>query len=189
MTTYIYTENIPDTPNDPADDQPNMKINTNSVAGILSEDHIPFVGNSTNGRHKKITFNDVASPAAPANPVSILYTAVNAAAKSWPFFRNSEDIFSVMPDPTNTGTNFGFKLGKIIVNYGSIAFAGVSTMTVTLDIQCTAVESLIAMGKDTTFGTIVVSAAPVGAGPFTQITVTLRASIGSGTVYYLLIGS
>jgi hypothetical protein len=40
-----YTTGIPDTPNNPSNDQPSMKINTNSINSIIQIDHHGFVDN------------------------------------------------------------------------------------------------------------------------------------------------
>ena len=44
-----YSLNIPDAPNNPSQDQPLMKANTNAISTFLATDHIPFnVPNSGN---------------------------------------------------------------------------------------------------------------------------------------------
>lgn len=42
MTLYDYTLDIPDGPNSPSQDQPNMKINNNNIASLIGVDHIGF---------------------------------------------------------------------------------------------------------------------------------------------------
>lgn len=53
MATYAYNRDIPESTNDPSVDQPNMKINTNSIDDLISEDHVSF-GVANGGYHKVI---------------------------------------------------------------------------------------------------------------------------------------
>jgi len=53
MTNVIYNRNIPDGPNNPSQDQPKMKTNTNSLDDLISIDHIGF-GNNQGGYHNVI---------------------------------------------------------------------------------------------------------------------------------------
>jgi len=46
MSFFQYIQDVPDAPNNPSDDQPDMKINTNSTYGILAVDHVGFNENS-----------------------------------------------------------------------------------------------------------------------------------------------
>ncbi len=52
MTFQTYNLNIPDAPNDPSVDQPNMQTNTNSIPAIIAIDHFAF-GDNNGGRHKQ----------------------------------------------------------------------------------------------------------------------------------------
>ncbi len=70
MTNVIYNRDIPDGPNNPSQDQPKMKTNTNSLDSLISIDHIGF-GNNQGGYHKDIhqpffgTWNPVARTITP----------------------------------------------------------------------------------------------------------------------------
>jgi hypothetical protein len=59
MPNYTYNQDIPDGPNNPSTDQPNMKTNTNSIYDLLGGDStvdmIGF-GDSNGGWHRKITY-------------------------------------------------------------------------------------------------------------------------------------
>ncbi len=46
MTNFDYNTDIPDGPNNPSNDQPLMKTNTNSIDGIIAVDHIGFQQNN-----------------------------------------------------------------------------------------------------------------------------------------------
>lgn len=53
MTNVIYNIDIPDGPNNPSQDQPKMKTNTNSLKSLIEIDHIGF-GNNQGGYHNVI---------------------------------------------------------------------------------------------------------------------------------------
>src|SRR2546430_8289315 len=56
-TNFTYTTNIPLATNEPSVDQPNMKINTNSINSIIGVDHLTFgtaTGTQSDGYHKVI---------------------------------------------------------------------------------------------------------------------------------------
>lgn len=52
MTNFTYINNIPNGPDNPSDDQPNMKTNTNSISDIIDVDHIGF-GQANGGYHRQ----------------------------------------------------------------------------------------------------------------------------------------
>lgn len=53
MANYDYNTGIPNGPNNPSDDQPLMLINTNSIPGLVAEDHNGF-GINNGGFHTVI---------------------------------------------------------------------------------------------------------------------------------------
>lgn len=56
MPTFTYTDDIPDANHNPSTDQPDMKINTNSIDSIIAVDHYSFEegGLDRDGYHKII---------------------------------------------------------------------------------------------------------------------------------------
>jgi hypothetical protein len=64
MTQYTYIRDIPNGPNDPADDQPNMKINTNSTDSIFAEDHYSF-NVPDGGFHKQVRMDSLLAQPTP----------------------------------------------------------------------------------------------------------------------------
>lgn len=51
--TFSYTKDIPNAPNNPSKDQPNMKVNTNSTNDLIAVDHFSFnVANG--GKHEQV---------------------------------------------------------------------------------------------------------------------------------------
>ena len=55
MTNFTAVQDIPDAPNNPSSDQPNMKTNTNSMISIWDVDHIGF-NVSNGGTHEQVSF-------------------------------------------------------------------------------------------------------------------------------------
>ena len=67
MTNFAYTNNIPFENNSPSVDQPPMKINTNSISGLIAVDHIGFDFNN-GGAHQQVQLLETAGGAIP-NPL------------------------------------------------------------------------------------------------------------------------
>ena len=103
-----------------------MQINTNAVDRLVAVDHVSF--NTTgSGQHMQITFNGNNAPGGlPTDPSSIIFTKNNIAGHPYPFFLNSElgsvaGALAFLPDLVTVGSNYGFKLGTMIFNFGSAA--------------------------------------------------------------------
>lgn len=95
MTNVTYNLDIPDGPNNPSDDQPLMKVNTNAVNTILNVDHIGFNDND-GGLHQQVTFNDKNAAGAQTDPESVLYTGSGTASSvSQLLYRNQNGIFQI----------------------------------------------------------------------------------------------
>ena len=60
MTTFPYTDNVPNPPNSPSVDVVNMQRNTNSISGIIALDHVGF-GVPNGGTHNQSTYNTLVS--------------------------------------------------------------------------------------------------------------------------------
>lgn len=117
MSVLSYTEDIPNPPNIPAQDVPNMKANTNSLFSIWTRDHVGFNASfmgAVSGQHLQVTFNTTTSQSAPTNPASILYTFLDAASNPQLKFLNSGNS-----NQYNVGTNGSTTLfGGIIIKWG-----------------------------------------------------------------------
>ncbi len=93
MTNFTYNPDIPDGPNNPSDDQPKMKINTNSTAGIINVDHIGF-GQNNGGTHRQVTLTNEPAPGLGGGN-GVLF-ANDANSNSWPFWQNSLQSFQII---------------------------------------------------------------------------------------------
>jgi hypothetical protein len=81
--TFSYNPNLPNPPDDPADDVPGMQINATSISNILAVDHVGF--NVTGGgQHAKITFNANNSPTPPVSPPVLFTNNPGSAPLNYP---------------------------------------------------------------------------------------------------------
>lgn len=88
-----YTTGIPDTPNNPSNDQPNMKVNTNSINSWVQVDHHGF-GDNLGGYHT-IVHQDTASRTR---------SGAGAVTSGFPAaIPNINQIFSALSTPDTTG--------------------------------------------------------------------------------------
>jgi len=90
MANFSYNTGVPDAPNDPSVDQPDMLTNTQNAALIWEEDHVGFNANN-GGKHTHVTLVNVAVPPAQVNPASYLGTQFGVASAATPelYFTNS----------------------------------------------------------------------------------------------------
>ena len=92
-----YNLDIPDAPNNPSNDQPKMKTNTNAINAWTAIDHVQFGGDPA-GTHKQTTFSSKNVPGAQTDPQSVLYTnSGTASTVAEVFFRNQNGTFQVNP--------------------------------------------------------------------------------------------
>lgn len=94
MGNFAFIPNIPDGPNNPSQDQPNMKTNTNSDQSIWAVEHLGFNTNN-GGTHLQTGFaNFQSSPVLPSDPgannPSVAYpnAGVADATNSQYYFKN-----------------------------------------------------------------------------------------------------
>lgn len=107
----------------PAASQSLIRDNFNQISNSYGTDHVEFTG-STQGYHKKVSFNDVASPAAPANPQSILYTSnVGTPALPQLFFRNSAGAEQITGTSSVTANGY-LVVGGIYIQWGGAVWPG-----------------------------------------------------------------
>lgn len=104
MPNYTYVRDIPDAPHNPSVDQPDMKINTNSIDDLIEEDHYSFNDpNNFSGYHK-----DIHQPAQAADPAAIanigqLYT-LTGLGKQNPIYLSGDNTRYNVVNKNNNGT-------------------------------------------------------------------------------------
>lgn len=96
-----YNLDIPDGPNNPSNDQPKMKTNTNSIQTLISVDHVGFNTNGSppngvGGHHLQVSFDGKNVPGAQTDPQSVLYTNDGSASTvSELYYRNQHGISAI----------------------------------------------------------------------------------------------
>lgn len=97
MSMFTYNRDIPDGPNNPSNDQPKMKTNTNSTDDILAVDHVSF-NDTPGGTHLQTTYSSKNAAGAQVDPQSVVYTGNGTASTvAQLFFRNQNRIFHLSP--------------------------------------------------------------------------------------------
>ena len=81
MSSFPYTTGIPNPPNDPSVDAPNMQTNTNTIASWVNIDHYGF-GIGVGGKHQIVTFPGNISPGAQGGLSAALATVPGTANAS-----------------------------------------------------------------------------------------------------------
>lgn len=88
-----YNLDIPDAPNNPSNDQPLMKINTNAIDSILAIDHISF-NTANSGNHQQMHLPSFTNPSVvngSATEGSVIYSAAGTAdvTRAQIFYKNA----------------------------------------------------------------------------------------------------
>ena len=129
MTSFGYTQNIPNPPNLPSADVGNMQTNTNSINSIINVDHVSFGGGGSgfsniDGTHRQVSLIDQAAPALPAGINGELFSN-QVAGQSWPFWQNRASQTAGTPIqllsgiPSNVIIGFTFLPGNVLIQWGT----------------------------------------------------------------------
>lgn len=106
---FDYNTDIPNAPNNPSNDQPLMKVNTNSINSLIGIDHVGFSTNGS-GIHKQVTLINEAAPGL-GDGAGVLYANLQNS-QSWPFWQNgagtASQIISQVPTSTTVGPSSGY---------------------------------------------------------------------------------
>lgn len=143
-----YNLDIPDGPNNPSNDQPKMKTNTNAIQTLISVDHVGFNTNGSppngvGGHHLQVSFDGKNVPGAQTDPQSVLYTnnvtatATNTASASTiaeMYYRNQNGVLPISMIKafgcfSNAGTLLnGFNIG--LAMGGHVPGSGLYTLDI-----------------------------------------------------------
>lgn len=147
-TNYTYTTNIPLSTNTPAQDQPNMQTNTNSINSIVGTDHLTFgtaTGSLTDGMHTVIHLADNGgSTPSKVNGSGILWNntvTFNGNTDEALFFRGntggSANITQITaPFGFSASSNgFVFIPGGILMQWGTGSFGGHNFANITFSVS------------------------------------------------------
>ena len=90
---FTYNNNVPNPPDNPSVDVPDMQTNSMSIESIIGVDHVTFNTNG-GGIHKQVTLANEAAPGL-GDGNGVLYGNVGPS-NSWPFWQNSLQSFQVI---------------------------------------------------------------------------------------------
>ncbi len=176
--TIAYNLGIPNAPNNPSTDQPNMLTNNNNIATYVAVDHVAF-NTAGSGQHNQVTFHANNVPATPTTP-PVLFTDTVQSLPQLKFF--SGDAAHSSTQYVDSANGSTFLLGGIIIKWGSGAITGASTsFPVAFPNNCYVVQ---AVGTSALYtGGFVTTAVAKD-----KFTVTRTSGVGNTGFYYIAIG-
>jgi hypothetical protein len=138
----VYTPNIPQPGDNISGSQNQILENFQTANTAFGSDHTAFDVVASQGKHKQVTLIQNTAPGATVDPASIIHSVLGTGTiflnKPLPFFRNSLGDYPLMPDLKVVGSNYGFKIGNIIINFGGNTITiGNTTVTSTWAIPYT----------------------------------------------------
>jgi hypothetical protein len=187
--TIAYSVNIPNPPNDPADDVSTMQSNAAAIGTIIAVDHVGF-NVAGGGQHAQVTFNANNVPTPPVSP-PVLFT--DAPANHGGSGGNTvPELFFYSgnaPQSSNqfvlTGNGSVLLLGGIIIKWGQVG-AAVNGNTYTF---ASAFPNNV-FSVVVTFNGASVPPNIVGTNGYTTTGFTFRSNAGGGVpVSYIAIGN
>lgn len=130
---FDYNRDVPDGPNNPSDDQPDMKINTNSIDDLLAVNHISFETDG-GGIHKfvQIPIPDPVQSPGVGDGDGVLFglpLTVGSDTFLWPAWQNKQfaggapggaSTFLFTGVTTATANGSTFVTGGIEIKWGSV---------------------------------------------------------------------
>lgn len=202
MTNYTYNQNIPNAPNYPGNDQPNMRTNTNSIYSLIEEDHQTF-GKDNGGYHKVIHFISQDPEPAAVSLFGQLYSVQkdNLDLTDENLFylsggnRKTQLTLNLQPTQNFSG-GFGDAYtvlpGGLVLQYGIVSkVSSNENFTVTLPLPYQDTNYLILTSANTTSGT----SESLNSGQATQLIPKSKTKFGifargtnTNIVYWLTIG-
>lgn len=155
MPSINYNLNIPDGPNNPSNDQPDMKENTNSINQWTAVDHYQFSDN-TAGKHKQSRYVTSTMPAGLVNGEGTLYTKSSTGSqlfyspdntgREYQMTRTIEASWATFGVNTGAGSSgWSFLPGGLILQWG--VASGGSPANITFPVTYTTGVFSITLGN------------------------------------------
>lgn len=125
MPLFAYNRDIPDGPNNPSQDQPLMKTNTNSIDDLIDTDHFSF-DEANGGYHRSIHQPQGSDPAAVATVNQVYsksYTpdTTGGTADTQLFTRTGGGTISQLTGFNTTDSDNGYQwIGGVLIQWGRI---------------------------------------------------------------------
>lgn len=138
MAIFNYNRDIPDGPNNPSNDQPLMKTNTNSTDEILAVDHVSFEAQN-GGTHKQVSFFSNNVPGALGANTSVIYTNAGSADATHPQLYWKNTLLTSPLSAIRSFATFTSATGAIVPdNAFNIASINKASASSAIDITLTA---------------------------------------------------
>lgn len=115
--TIAYNLGIPNSPNNPSTDQPNMKTNNDNIATYVAVDHVGF-NTSGSGQHNQVTFNANNVPTTPTSPPVLFTNNVLTVPQLFFYSGPTFNQYSAVAGGATGGS--AFLLGGIILKWGTL---------------------------------------------------------------------
>jgi hypothetical protein len=189
----VYNPNIPLSTDLVSASQSPIQNNFFQADAQFGIDHSNFDtgGVNGNGFHKQVTLQ--APVAASGSGTQAIIHSVNGAnfftGVPIPFVSNSSGDFPMIPDVLTSGTQFAFKIGNVIINYGYITLTASSTTDLNYPVGFTytsASSFVINVFNNKIIGSNSIRGAINTSGSQSQIATD---SITNDSVYYISIGT
>jgi hypothetical protein len=125
MPNFTYTTDIPDAQHNPSNDQPDMKINTNSINGIIDVDHYGFntSGGPTDekgGTHRQVTLTNMGPPGLGQGD-GVLFSQLHRG-EAWPYWQNGLGQNLMLGGPTTLAESGSvFLAGGVLIQWGQVS--------------------------------------------------------------------
>jgi hypothetical protein len=124
--TFTYNINVPNGPNDPADDQPQMLTNTVSISNLIAVDHIGF-NVPEGGLHKQVTMNNQTPPGIGTGD-GVFFASLNNS-NSYPAWQNALGPIAMMTNPPlQNATGYSPLPGGMLIQWGIGTTTGTNTL-------------------------------------------------------------
>lgn len=185
MPNYTYNTGIPDAPNNPSDDQPLMKTNTDSINSILNEDMIGF-GNTNGGFHSKITYVNQGSDPGSSSAQYIEYS--KATSGSSEMYAQKDAVAASIQltrgvPTTNANGSYSYLPGGFLIQWGSVTAVS-NAATVTFPITFTSAPTSVTATVRNLAGIYGVASVRVPS----ATGVIINSEIINQTIYWMAIG-
>lgn len=121
---YSYNTSVPAANNKPSNDQPDMLVNAQSIASLISEDHVGF-NTDGSGWHNQVTFYANNTPVVPTSPPVLFTNNVAGIPQLFYYSGNATQSSSQYTAAANGST---FLFGGIILKWGQVTVTGQQTV-------------------------------------------------------------
>lgn len=123
--SFPINVNVPNGPNNPSDDQPEMKTNYANISGFLSVDHVN-PGATFNGIHKQVHLINQAAPGLVGSG-GVLYSNIQGG-QAWPFWQNASGIVQLISGLPSFANGITTLSGGIVLQWGIQVLPGPGTV-------------------------------------------------------------